>query len=104
MNVIKEGVENSEVIIQEGVPTIDNFEGNPAEPLVYLVNSNPVGCNYRLNKNQDKFGNLNSSGMEFMTFDKDESNNNMNCPVQELIARLASLAAAFECYEQNWDI
>jgi glutamate--cysteine ligase len=104
MNVIKEGVENSEVIIQEGVPTIDNFEGNPAEPLVYLVNSNPVGCNYRLNKNQDKFGNLNSSGMEFMTFDKDESKNAMNCPVQELIARLASLAAAFECYEQNWEI
>ena len=104
MNVIKEGVENSEVIIQEGVPTIDNFEGNPAEPLVYLVNSNPVGCNYRLNKNQDKFGNLNSSGMEFMTFDKDESKNAMNCPVQELIARLASLSAAFECYEQNWEI
>lgn len=104
MNIIKEGIENSEVIIQEGVPTIDNFEGNPAEPLVYLVNSNPVGCNYRLNKNQDKFGNLNSSGMEFMTFDKDESVSSMNCPVQELIARLASLAAAFECYEQNWEI
>ncbi len=104
MNVIKEGVENSEVVIQEGIPTIDSYNGNPSEPMVYLVNSNPVGCTYRINSNQDKLGNLNSSGMEFISFDSIESQSEMNCPVQSLIARLASLAAARECYEQNWDI
>ena len=104
MNVIKEGVENSEVVIQEGIPTIDNYQGKPAEPMVYLANSTPVGCTYRINSNQDNLGNLNSSGMEFISFDSIESENEMNCPVQSLIARLASLAAARECYEDNWEI
>jgi glutamate--cysteine ligase len=104
MNVIKEGVENHEVVVQEGIPTIDNYQGKPAEPMVYLVNSNPVGCTLRINSNQDVFGNLNSSGMEFVSFDAIESETENSCPVQSLIARLASLAAARECYEENWEI
>jgi glutamate--cysteine ligase len=104
MNTIKEGQENSEVVIQEGIITVEEYQNKPAEPMVYLVNSQPVGCTYRINNNQDKFGNLNSSGMEFVSFDKIESENNINCPVQGVIARLASLAASRECYEENWDI
>ncbi len=104
MNVIKEGIENTEVVVQEGIPTIDSYEGKPAEPMVYLVNSKPIGCTFRINSNQDKFGNLNSKGMEFVSFDSFESENYMHCPVQSLIARIASLAAARECYEENWDI
>lgn len=106
MNVIKEGIENHEVVVQEGIHTIDSYEGKSAEPMVYLVNSEPVGCTYRINSNQDKFGNLNSRGMEFISFDciDDESQNANDCPVQSLIAKLASLAAARECYEENWDI
>lgn len=101
---IKEGVENSEVIIQEGIPTIDTLNGMTAEPLIYLVNSEPVGCTYRLNSNQDKFGNLNSKGMSFSNFECEEKQSEIDCPVQGFIARLASLAAARECYEINWDI
>lgn len=104
MNIIKEGIENTEVVVQEGIPTIDNYNGKPAEPMVYLVNSNPVGCTLRINSNQDSFGNLNSSGMEFMSFDSIESESETNCPVQYVVARLACLAAARECYEQNWEI
>ena len=37
MNAIKEGVQSTEVIIQEGVPTADAVEGSPAEPMLYLV-------------------------------------------------------------------
>ena len=92
MNVIKEGVENSEVVIQEGIVTIDQHNGRPAEPMIYLVNANPVGCTYRVNNNQDKFGNLNSSGMEFVQLDAVETESELSCPVQGLIARLASLA------------
>ncbi|MDX1950367.1 MAG: glutamate--cysteine ligase [Rickettsiales bacterium] len=106
LDKIKEGVENTEVIIQEGIPTIDTYDGKTAEPLVYLVNGNAVGCSYRINSNQDKFGNLNSKGMEFHSFDRDcssdvnknplEKEASMDCPVQALIARLASCASTSE--------
>lgn len=105
MNAIKEGQINNEVIIQEGVPTIDGFEGNPAEPMIYMVNGNVVSCNYRLNKNQNEFGNLNSKGMDFIQFECSEEGGDENqCPVQSTIARLATLAASQECYENNWQI
>ncbi len=104
MNVIKEGVENSEVVVQEGIATRDEYQGKPAEPMVYSVNAMPIGCTYRLNSNQDKYGNLNSSGMEFISFDSMESENGADCPSQSIIARLASLAAARECYVENWEI
>lgn len=105
MNSIKEGQLNNEVIIQEGVPTIDEFEGNPAEPMIYMVNGNVISCNYRLNKNQDEFGNLNSKGMDFIQFECSEEGGAENqCPVQSTIARLATLAASQECYENNWQI
>lgn len=104
MDSTKENMGNSEVIIQEGIPTIDTAKGKPAEPMVYLVNSQAIGCNYRLNNNQDEFGNLNSKGMEFVNFESQETSNDSNCPVQEMIAKLASLAAARECYEDDWVI
>ncbi len=49
MNIIKGGTLNNEVIIQEGIPTIDKAENNPAEPMIYLIGGNPVGCMYRMN-------------------------------------------------------
>ena len=102
MSSIKEGAENSEVIIQEGIRTVDEVDGASAEPLVYLVNSKAVGCTYRVNNNKDSESNLNSVGMTFQNFNEKE--NSMNCPVQSLIAELASLAAARESYEINWTI
>lgn len=65
MHVVKEGMVNSEVMIQEGIPTSDSVMGNPAEPFIYLVNNYPVGGVFRSNENRDEFGNLNSSGMKF---------------------------------------
>jgi glutamate--cysteine ligase len=104
MSNIKEGVANTEVVIQEGIKTIDKIEDAAAEPLVYLVNSMPVGCTYRVNKNKDNEQNLNSPGMVFHNFESLETESNVNCPAQGLIARIASLAAARECYEMNWTI
>jgi glutamate--cysteine ligase len=105
MNIIKEGVQNSDVVIQEGIRTLDKVDGHSAEPLVYLVNADAVGCTYRINDNKDAEGNLNSRGMSFKNFeDVKETSNSSNCPVQSLIAKLASLAAARECYEENWTI
>jgi len=108
MNVIKEGVSNTEVIIQEGVPTIDKIDGKPAEPLMYLINGKTIGCTYRINEERDEFSNLNSRGMTFDSVcenDEETSGKENNlCPVRGLIARLASLAATRECYEPKWEI
>lgn len=91
MNKIKEGNINSEVIIQEGVRTINKVENANAEPLAYLVGGNVVDLFFRYNNNKDNAGNLNSQGALITS--------NFNSPLQkpyELIARLAALAAALE--------
>ncbi len=108
MDVIKEGVTNSEVIIQEGVPTIDVVHGKVAEPLMYLVGGEVVGCTWRINENRDAFSNLNAPGMTFdnaCSTDGDApATEEPLCPVRGLIAQLSTLAAAQECYEPGWEI
>lgn len=94
MGIIKEGVVNTEVIIQEGIPTIDTVEGNVAEPMIYLVAGEPVGCIYRVNTEHNAFDNLNAHGMHF------EKNICQSITKQltpfGLIAKFAALAAARE--------
>lgn len=103
MSVIKGGEENTEVIIQEGVPTIDQVDGNPAEPMIYLIGGKAVDCFFRVNTRKDKFGNLNSSGMQFVNMKKLDINYHP-CRVQELVASIAALASALECYAPNYVI
>lgn len=109
MSAIKEGMQSTQVIIQEGVPTIDMVDGKPAEPMAYLVGEMVVGCTYRVNDVRDRYGNLNSEGMRFETVSagnahEEPDSHRAPCPVASLIARLASLAASRECYEDNWVI
>jgi glutamate--cysteine ligase len=108
MNVIKEGTQNTEVIIQEGVPTIDEVENLPAEPMIYVIDGIPVGGAYRINSERDAFSNLNASGMRFAGMcDEgecgDDAKDKVKIPgcnfgVLGLVAALASLAAAREVY------
>lgn len=102
MNTIKGGESNSEVIIQEGIPTIDKVDGNPAEPMMYLLGGKPVGCIYRINTKRDAYGNLNASGMEFASI-KGNSQDNV-CSSLGLIAKIASCASSWECYSDSYDI
>ena len=105
MKTIKEGTSNTEVIIQEGVPTIDRVEGAVAEPMLYLVNGHPVGGSYRVNSERDGYNNLNATGMRFAGM-CDQAENDCNrvsvasCDfgVFGLVASLAALAAARENY------
>lgn len=110
MQTIKESTTTSEVIIQEGIPTIDTVEGNPAEPMIYLVNGRAIGGAMRVNKERDGEGNLNARGMYFVPL----------CDVQEqvnaiqmgtcsysphgIISQLATLAAAREEYGDDYSI
>jgi glutamate--cysteine ligase len=103
MNTIKGGVQNTEVIIQEGIPTIDRVDDNPAEPMIYMVGGEAAGCIYRLNTKKDSYGNLNASGMGFTSIANHSSDVRL-CNAIGLIAKLASRASAWECYVESYNI
>lgn len=106
MQVIKEGMHVSEVIIQEGIPTVDVVQGKSAEPMVYMIDGIPVGGMYRVNGERDSYGNLNASGMEFtgMCGDTEGLPDSWkkvdSCHFRSfgIIAAMAALAAAREDY------
>ena len=106
MDVIKEGAQNSEVLIQEGVPTIDKVDGRTAEPMIYVVNDVAVGGAFRTHEERDGYTNLNAPGMKFYPIcpGEDGKGSSVHQPAQcnfgvyGLIARLATLAAARETY------
>lgn len=109
MSVIKEGVQSTEVVIQEGIPTIDQVEGAPAEPMMYLMDGHAVGGAYRVNRERDAQNNLNATGMEFVGMcDEGEDGKAKMRQCQfgalGLIAELASLAAPLEEYGEGYSI
>jgi glutamate--cysteine ligase len=112
MHVIKEGAEISEVIIQEGVATIDTVDGKPAEPMVYMVDGIPAGGMYRVNGNRDSENNLNAAGMEFtgMCDEIEEECGKWkavgDCSFRSfgMVAAIAALAAAREEYSLTREV
>ncbi|MFV9876119.1 MAG: glutamate--cysteine ligase [Rickettsiales endosymbiont of Dermacentor nuttalli] len=96
MHVIKDGIHNKEVILQEGIRTIENINGKFAEPLIYLVNNTPIECIYRVNRDHDEFNSLNSTGMYFINNYKSK-----HVSVLYLVAQLANLAAIYEANINN---
>lgn len=104
MQVIKEGVQSTEVIIQEGVPTVDVVEGAIAEPMLYLIDGHPVGGAYRVNDERDSYSNLNAAGMRFVPMCTEESKECMRRSPIALISQLATLAAAREEYGEEYSI
>lgn len=112
MNVIKEGVQSTEVIIQEGVPTADKVGDSPAEPMLYLIDGHAVGGAYRVNDQRDAKNNLNATGMRFVGMcDVGESQQGGQQAMPScsfgalgLIAELASLAAPREEYGEGFSI
>ncbi len=65
MAVVKEGLQVTEVIIQEGVHTHETIDGNVAEPVVYMIDRYVVGGFYRVNTERGRDENLNAPGMRF---------------------------------------
>jgi glutamate--cysteine ligase len=66
MAVVKEGLEVSEVIIQEGVPTYETVDQAVAEPVVYMIDRYVIGGFYRVHRQRGIDENLNAPGMEFV--------------------------------------
>jgi glutamate--cysteine ligase len=65
MAVGKEGLQVTEVMIQEGVPTVETVDAGTAEPVIYMIDRYVVGGFYRVNTQRGIDENLNAPGMRF---------------------------------------
>jgi len=107
MSVVKEGLEVSEVIIQEGVYTFESLKDAVAEPVVYMIDHYVVGGFYRVHTGRGVDENLNAPGMHFEPLAFELPCSLPDCDGQPdatpnrfyaygVVARLALLAAAIE--------
>ena len=108
MSVVKEGLEVSEVLIQEGVHSFETLNEAVAEPVIYMIDRYVVGGFYRVHTGRGKDENLNAPGMHFepLAFETgcnlpDYGSSNPDSPPNRfyaygVVGRLACLAAAIE--------
>ncbi len=66
MAKIKEGLEVSEVIVQEGIYTYETLHGAVSEPVVYMMDRFVVGGFFRVHEGRGTDENLNATGMSFV--------------------------------------
>jgi len=114
MAVVKEGMQVSEVILQEGVYTFECIHDAVAEPVIYMMDHFVVGGFYRVHTGRGIDENLNAPGMHFepLAFEKPCSLPDCagapDAPPNRfyaygVVARLALLAAAIELQEHDPD-
>ncbi len=107
MAVVKEGMQVSDVLVQEGVYTFESINDAVAEPVVYMVDHFVVGGFYRVHTGRAVDENLNAPGMHFVPLAFDTScilPNPDRAPddtpnrfyAYAVVARIALLAAALE--------
>ena len=108
MTVGKEGGRIRDVLIQEGIRTIDSARLNggrgAAEPVAYMIGDSVVGGFYRANAERGREENLNRSGMSFLPLPfemacappRPGGEKGARLYVYGVVARLALLAAARE--------
>ena len=105
MNMLKNNVQNHQVIIQEGVPTIDKIRGFNAEPMIYMVGGEVVGNLFRYNEARDEKSNLNSGMMQFSDLnilnsdDTDLGGKKEDLTkIYEVISKISAIASGMERY------
>lgn len=100
MSMVKGNVENHAVMVQEGVPTIDAINSQPAEAVIYCMGGEPLGHFFRTHSAKDAYGSLNSpGGMEFVSSrEKPELFTPSYRAACDLIARLVNIAVTREVY------
>jgi glutamate--cysteine ligase len=111
MSVIKEGMQVSEVIIQEGVYTFESINESVAEPVVYMMDHYVIGGFYRVHTGRGVDENLNAPGSHFVPLAFEKPCTLPDCDgapdatpnrfyAYGVVARLALLASAIELQEQ----
>lgn len=97
MGVIKEGQAVTQVLLQEGVPTIERVHGAVAEPVVYLMGAEAVGGFYRVHASRGADENLNAPGAAFVPLAlAPDGRIPAHFYPDTVLARLAALAASHE--------
>ncbi|MFM7227753.1 MAG: glutamate--cysteine ligase [Betaproteobacteria bacterium] len=108
MAVVKEGLEVSEVIVQEGVHSFEHINESVAEPVVYMIDRYVIGGFYRVHAERGVDENLNSPGAHFvpLAFAQQHSLPDLGAKpgtaapnrfyMYGVVARLALLAASLE--------
>ena len=107
MSVVKEGLQVSDVIIQEGVYTFESINAAVAEPVVYMIDRFVVGGFYRVHTSRGVDENLNAPGMHFVPLAFETPCSLPDCGGRPdappnrfytygVVARLALLAASLE--------
>ncbi len=103
MNMLKGSVQNTSVLLQEGVKTVDKINSEIAEPMIYLMDGQVIGNLFRVNNGRDEKISLNAAGASFCDLTNlNENQIQLGAPktdvvkIYSLIARLAALAAAVE--------
>jgi glutamate--cysteine ligase len=103
MDVGKNKIKFTTLLVQEGVETILKYDDSPAEVAIYLVDGQSVGGFMRTNTDKDSNSNLNSRGMVFRKFCISEIRQDQDHKVKEalysVVARLATLASSYEIKE-----
>lgn len=103
MDVGKNAIKFTSVLVQEGVETIIKYDDSPAEITIYLVDGKCIGGFMRANAEKDSLGNLNSRGMVFrklcMTDISQDDDHKCKEAIYSIIARLSVIAAAHEIKE-----
>jgi len=112
MSVVKEGLQVTEVIIQEGVYTFENIDDAVAEPVVYMMDHFVIGGFYRVHTSRGVDENLNAPGSQFVPLAFEKPCSMPDCAGQPdalpnrfyaygVVARLALLAASIELQEMD---
>lgn len=100
----KEGRAVTQVLVQEGVHTLETFgtPPAPAEPVIYTIGPSVVGGFYRVHPARGATDNLNAPGMRFEPMAESDTapeRTSPQCYAYGVVARLALLAAARELKE-----
>lgn len=66
MSVVEEGLEVSEVIVQESIHTFERISEAVAKPIVYMIDRYVVNGFYRIHASHGTDENLNTLGMHFV--------------------------------------
>jgi glutamate--cysteine ligase len=101
---VKEGKAVTQVLVQEGVHTLETVGQPPAsaEPVIYMVGPSVVGGFYRVHGERGQTENLNAPGMRFEPMTESDTRADKTSPqfyAYGVVARLALLAAARELKE-----
>jgi glutamate--cysteine ligase len=93
MAVVKEGLAVTDVLVQEGVYSLETVNDAVAEPVIYMIDQFVVGGFYRVHTGRGQDENLNAPGMSFepMPFDG-------TCLLPDLEARRCCSANRFYVY------